>query len=70
MEKQCVRCSKVLDVSEFYVDTKCKSGYSSWCKSCARENINKTRRKHNAHIDVTQKECTNCHRILEATEFS
>lgn len=70
MKKQCVRCGKVLDVSEFYVDNKCKSGYNSWCKTCCRENINKTRRKYDVHVDIALKECTNCHRLLEATKFS
>lgn len=32
MEKQCVRCGKILDVSKFYISSKSKDDYGSWCK--------------------------------------
>ena len=72
MEKQCIKCGKVLDASEFYISSKCKDGYSSWCKSCHRENTNKTRHKHKNYStnNTVIKECTNCHRLLNTIKFS
>ncbi len=33
----CTRCKKKKDLDSFYLDTRKKSGVSSWCKKCSLE---------------------------------
>lgn len=35
--KRCGHCKRELELSLFQVDTRAKSGYSSWCRDCKRE---------------------------------
>lgn len=39
--KQCSKCKKIKPISEFRVNKKHSSGYSSWCKQCSYESCRK-----------------------------
>lgn len=45
MEKECTKCLKSLDLSEFTKDSSKKDGYYSSCKECYRIRVNKTGRR-------------------------
>ena len=42
-DKYCPRCDTMLPVIAFHVARNRKSGRSSWCKACTKEQIKKTR---------------------------
>ena len=46
--KQCTKCKKRKDESEFYRRRRNKDGLAVWCKECADEATNKCRRRRSA----------------------
>lgn len=36
-EKKCSKCGQIKDISEFYKNNARKDGFTSWCKTCSRE---------------------------------
>lgn len=37
--KECTKCHRMLDESEFYISRKAKDGLQSYCKSCQKEDL-------------------------------
>lgn len=37
--KECTKCHRMLDESEFYISRKAKNGLQSYCKSCQKEDL-------------------------------
>ena len=37
--KECAKCHRMLDESEFYISRKTKDGLQSYCKSCQKEDL-------------------------------
>jgi hypothetical protein len=81
--KQCTRCKKRKDESEFSKKRKHKDGLSYWCKKCeseyARERYNREGRpskryyrfqeRHRIVKRVKQKRCSRCRKWKPQSEF-
>ena len=54
-EKLCVRCQRVLPVSEFRPNPKMRCGLTSWCKGCQREATRRSRAKHRDRYNAARR---------------
>lgn len=56
MKKQCSRCNKKKDTTEFHKSSKMKDGLQSACKMCMNDSYNISRKKKQQHYqDVAKK---------------
>ena len=56
MEKQCTKCNKTKDISEFRINTKYKDGYTTYCNSCLNEYASKYRNNNKIYFKKYRKE--------------
>jgi hypothetical protein len=68
MEKQCKRCKKSKEISEFNKQSSSKDGLSSWCRKCQSEY--KKERYKKQIINVKEKKCTKCQDVKKSKHFS
>jgi hypothetical protein len=71
MEKQCTKCTKNKNTSEFYKEAKLKDGFNAWCKVCSGENAKKNQIKPSnifTHIKYTSKK-RNLEFCIDKSEF-
>ncbi len=80
--KQCTKCKKRKDESEFYRKRRNKDGLAVWCKECADEATNECRRRrsavrkqrryeesHRIVNGVKEKRCRRCKKWKAESEF-
>lgn len=66
MNKQCCRCNKVKDITEYPKDRRSPLGYSGRnCKVC----VNIKNRQRNNKVSVLEKNCGTCEQVKPASEF-
>ncbi|UCH72482.1 MAG: hypothetical protein JSW62_02740 [Thermoplasmatales archaeon] len=74
VSKKCAKCNHELPISKFTKNINSKDGMDSICKDCNAKRTKeykvrwKSERMRNP-IEITQKECLSCHRVLPASGF-
>lgn len=67
-EKACSRCKETLPASEFTKNSDSATGLHPHCKACDSE-IRKNQPRYPRSKSVTEKCCTGCNLVLDASEF-
>jgi hypothetical protein len=67
-EKKCTKCDEIKDISEFYNRIGSMDGKTSECKDCSMD-MYRTRIENREYIEVENKECLTCKKILDISKF-
>jgi len=72
--KTCIKCNKILPISQFTRSVNIKDGFDSICKTCQTQRKKEYKKRWKKQRlqkpdSIKEKECPSCHRILPLSEF-